>query len=347
MTVAAPRLHQKSHLDPVAAEAAPRVWYRASDGTTSRDGSPEALRAIVSSGEGTLWVDLDVRDRKQFALLEQVFSFHPLSIEDVTNPATRVKIEEFATHLFAIIRGVRFCEETPDDPYDVETYNLYFFLGKNFLVTAHSELSPSLDAVHERLERSPDLLARGVGRLMHATMDATVDAFFPVIDQLDTFVDSLEERVFAQFDQNAMRDIFSVKRLVLSLRRHLTPQREVFNVLSNRPSPLLPADMQIYYRDIYDHVLRITDSLDSFRDLLGSTMESYLSQVNNRLGTATKALSVVATFTLPFVVISGMWGMNFDVIPLAHDARGFLILVLFQALLGLTILAALRRKGIL
>lgn len=323
------------------------MWYRASDGTVSRDCSPEVLREIVNKGDGTLWVDLDVRDRKQFALLEQVFGFHPLSIEDVLNPASRVKIEEFASHLFAIIRGVRFCEETPDDPYDVETYNLYFFLGRNFLVTAHSELSPSLDTVHERIERSPDLLARGVGRLMHATMDATVDAFFPVVDQLDTFVDGLEERVFSKFDQDAMRDIFSVKRLVLSLRRHLTPQREVFNIFSNRPNPLLPPETQIYFRDIYDHVLRITDSLDAFRDLLGSTMESYLSQVNNRLGTATKTLSVVATFTLPFVVVSGMWGMNFDVIPFAHDVWGFLILVLFQAALGLSILAVLRRKGVL
>lgn len=334
-------------LAPSSAGAGPRVWFRAPDGEIGRDGSPQALREIVRGEQGTLWVDVDVRDRRQFELLEHVFGFHPLSIEDVLNPASRVKVEEYPGHLFAIIRGVRFCEETPDDPYDVETYNLYFFLGRNYLVTAHSEFSPSIDAVHERLERNPELLDRGAGRLMHAVMDATVDAFFPVMDQLDTFVDSLEERVFAKFDQHAMRDIFSVKRLVLSLRRHLTPQREVFNVLSNRPNLLLAAESQIYFRDIYDHVLRITDSLDSFRDLLASTMESYLSQVNNRLGSVTKALSVVATVSIPFVVVSGMWGMNFTSIPLSAHPYGFWIMLVLQLALGGFLLVLLRLRGVL
>src|SRR5205085_10544580 len=139
--------------------------------------------------------------------------------------------------------------------------------------------------------------------------------FFPIMDQIDTFVDGLEERVFANFDQNSLRDIFSVKRLVLSLRRHLAPQREVFNVLTNRPSTLLTQETQLYFRDVYDHVLRINDSLETYRDLLSSTLASYLTQVSNRLGSITKALSVVATISLPFVVVSGMWGMNFEGIP--------------------------------
>jgi magnesium transporter len=197
------------------------------------------------------------------------------------------------------------------------------------------------------LERNPDLATRGSDRLAHAVMDSAVDAFFPLLDQIDMFVDTLEQRVFENFDQESLRDIFGVKRTVLSLRRHLAPMREIFNTLSNRPSALLSPESQVYFRDIHDHVLRINDSLETFRDLLSSTMYSYLTQVSNRLGTATKGLSVFATLTLPFVVISGMWGMNFDKIPLAHHPYGFWILVGVQMAIGLTIFGVLRMKKLL
>ena len=168
----------------------------------------------------------------------------------------------------------------------------------------------------ERYEKNPELMGRGGDRLAHAVMDAAIDAYFPLLDKIDEFVDTLEQRVFARFDQSALRDIFAVKRLVLSLRRHLAPQREVFNILTNRPSALLSPESQVYFRDIYDHVLRINDSLETYRELLSSTLDSYLTQVSNRLGKVTKGLSVVATISMPFVIISGMWGMNFA----AHSA---------------------------
>jgi magnesium transporter len=182
---------------------------------------------------------------------------------------------------------------------------------------------------------------------MHAIVDQAVDAYFPIIDKLDEFMDSLEEKIYGTFDKEALREVFAVKRLVLSLRRHLAPERDALSVLTNRPSTLLTPDTQVYFRDIYDHVLRIYDSLENFRDLLSSTLDSYLTQVSNRLGMATKALGVVATFTLPFVVISGMWGMNFEHIPLHSHPHGFMILVFAQVSLGLLILAGLKWRKLL
>src|SRR6185503_18482949 len=166
-------------------------------------------------------------------------------------------------------------------------------------------------------------------------MDAAIDAYFPLLDQLDEFVDTLEHRVFEQFDQDALRDIFGVKRTVLSLRRHLAPQREVFNILTNRPSTLLSPESQVYFRDVYDHVLRITDSIDTYRDLLSSVLDSYLTQVSNRLGRVSKGLAVVATVSLPFVVVSGMWGMNVAHIPLANYPHAFWLMLVIQLGLGL------------
>ncbi len=160
-------------------------------------------------------------------------------------------------------------------------------------------------------------------------------------------MDGLESRVFKQFDQSALEDIFQVKRLVLTLRRHLSPQREVFNVLTNRPTPLLAPDSQVYFRDIYDHNLRINESLETYRDLLGSTLDSYLTQVSNRLGKITKGLSVIATVSIPFVVVSGMWGMNFAHIPLADVPNAFWYMLILQIVIAVALLVLLRMRKLI
>lgn len=320
----------------------PRSFSLEASGALRQDLTPRELCDVLAAGDRPLWVDVDVSNRHQVAVLEKVFGFHPLAIEDTLSPNSRVKLEEYPGYLFMIIRGVRFCDETSTDPYDLETYNLNFFLGANYLVTVHGEHSASIPGLMERVERAPDVLGRGVARLMHAIMDGAVDAYFPIIDQIDGFLDTLEDRVFVNFDQEALRDIFSVKRLVLTLRRHLSPQREVFNVLTNRPSALLTHDLQVYFRDIYDHVLRINDSLETYRELLSSTLDSYLTQVSNRLGLITKGLSVVATLSVPFVVVSGMWGMNFDVIPMSGTPYGFWLMMGLQLGIGLALVALMK-----
>jgi magnesium transporter len=149
------------------------------------------------------------------------------------------------------------------------------------------------------------------------------------------------------FEQEALRDIFSVKRLVLQLRRHVGPMREVFNILQNRPTPYLAAESQVYFRDVYDHVIRLTETLDSYRDLLSSTLDSYLTQVSNRMGMVTKGLTVVATLSVPFVVVSGMWGMNFASVPLATLPYGFWIMLAVQLGLGGGLLWVLNRRGLI
>ena len=327
---------------PALIDPPPRTIYRSPSGADVLDCHPRDIATLLAEG-GPLWVDIDTTVRTQHALLEKVFHFHPLAIEDTLNPKSRVKLEEYEGYLFVSIHGIAMAEET-EDPYDLTTSNLYCFLGPTYLVTVHTGPMPSIDRVASAIRRSPELLSRGVERVLHAVLDDTIDGFFPVLQQIDVFLDGLEERVFVEFDDTALRDIFNVKRLVLSLRRYLQPSREVLNVLTNRPSTLLSPDVQFYFRDIYDHVLRINDSLDTYRELLSSTMDSYLTQVSNRLATSTKGLSVVATMSLPFVVVSGMWGMNFAHVPLSNWPHGFWLLLVGQLGLGLALLYFLRRR---
>ena len=331
---------------PAADTSRPIVYYVDADGRLRRELSVSELADVIRTGKGELWVDMRVSSRQCVAMLDNVFSFHPLAVEDALNPMSRVKVDEYPAFLFAIVRGVRFVPET-DDPYDLETFNISFFLGPNYLVTVHGGESPAPEAVAERVIRHPDLLQRGAERVMHAIMDAAIDAYFPLLGQIDDFIDGVEERVFQKFDQTALNDIFHVKRVVLTLRRHLGPQREVFNVLSNRPTPLLAPDIQVYFRDIYDHNLRINESLETYRDLLGSTLDSYLTQVSNRLGNVTKGLSVVATISIPFVVVSGMWGMNFEHIPWSARPNAFWWMLALQIGIALVLLLILRLRKLI
>lgn len=327
------------------AEARWSCYHDPSGGLTTGLSAVE-MREKIESGAGTLWVDIDNREPAQMALLSDVFRFHPLAIEDSLNPESRVKFDEYHDFVILIVRTVAFIEAT-DDPYDIETVNFTCFLGRNYLVTVHGDHARPVDATIERLRMRPELAGAGAARLMHSVVDETVNAYFPILDQLDDFMDGLEERVFANFDQDSLREIFSVKRLVLSLRRHLAPERDVFSVLTNRPSALLSIETQVYYRDIFDHILRINDALETYRELLSNTLDSYLTQVSNRLGTITKALSMVATVSLPFVVVSGMWGMNFRSVPLADTSNGFWILLVIQIGLGALLLLILRWRKLL
>jgi len=321
----------------------PAIYFVDPEGKLRHDLKLAELSDVVKNRTGQLWVDIKSSDRQCEALLENVFAFHPLAIEDAQNPVTRVKVDEYPGFLFAIVRGVRF-DDSSEDPYDLDTFNISFFLGPNYLVTVHGGQSQAFDTVIDRIERHPDTLKRGADRVMHGIMDGAIDAYFPLLDKIDEFVDGLEQRVFKDFDREALHDIFQVKRLVVTLRRHLGPQREVFNVLASRPSALLHPEMQVYFRDVYDHMLRINDSLETYRELLSSTLDSYLTQVSNRLGSITKGLSVIATISIPFVVVSGMWGMNFMHIPLSDNPHAFWYMLVIQLVLAAVLLIWLRAR---
>ena len=308
----------------------------------ARCGAPvDEINRAIADEKGHLWVDIDICDPKQADILKGIKGLHPLAIEDALAANSRPKLEEFPGYLFLIIIGIRFHEHTPD-PYDLETFDLCFFIGPNYLITVHDGPSQTVDDVASRIEKNTDLLSRGTDRLAHAIMDGAIDEYFPLLDKIDDFVDTLEQRVVVQFDEKALPEIFAVKRLVLQIRRHVGPEREVFNILTNRPTKLLSPDSQIYYRDIYDHVLRINDSVETYRDLLSSVLDSYLTQVSNRLGRVTKGLSLIATLSIPFVVISGMWGMNFQHIPLSDYPHAFWLMLGLQLGVGILLVLILR-----
>jgi magnesium transporter len=321
----------------------PSSLYRRADGTVEHDISPMRMREIVQSGEGELWADIDSTNTHQHALLEKIFGFHPLSIEDTLSPGTRVKLEEYDRYLFVVVAGVR-VDAATTDPFDLETFNQYFFLGRNFLVTVHAIPSSSCAAMRERLMRSPDLLARGAGMTMHGIIDQAVDAYFPLVEQMGELVESLEQAVFEEFNENLIHQIFKAKRSAFAVRRHIGPLREVLNILTNRPTTYLRPDMQLYYRDVYDHTIRIMEWVDTMRDLLAGVIETYLSQTSNRMNRIMKQLSIVSTIALPLIVIGGIYGMNFSHLPLTDNPLGFWLTLVLMGGVSAALVFWLKRQ---
>jgi magnesium transporter len=321
----------------------PSSIYRRPDGTIEHDIAPMRMREIVQSGEGELWVDVDSTNTHQHALLEKIFEFHHLSIEDTLSPGTRVKLEEYERYLFVVVAGVRFDSATPD-PFDLETFNQYFFLGRNYLVTVHAMPSPSCGEMRERLMRNPDLLARGAESTMHGIIDQAVDAFFPLVEQMGDLVESLEEAVFQEFDEKLIHQIFKAKRAAFAVRRHIGPLREVLNILTNRPTTYIRPETQLYYRDVYDHTIRIMEWVDTTRDLLAGVIETYLSQTSNRMNRIMKQLSIVSTLALPLIVIGGIYGMNFAHLPLTDSPLGFWTTLGIMAVVSAVLVLWLKRQ---
>jgi len=329
--------------EPVRERGVPHSVYLKPDGQVEWNLRPPRLMEALREG-GRLWVDIDSNDRAQHALLEKVFGFHHLAIEDTLSPKTRVKLEEYGAYLFGVVAAVRLDHKT-EDPYDTETSNLYFFLGPSYFVTMHAAPTHAVDEVRERIMRSPDLLGRGIEMLAHGVLDVTVDDFLPIVDHVDDQVDRLEEQLFERYDEKAIQEIFKAKRLVVQLRRYLGPMREVLNIITNRPHGCISPQSQVYFRDVYDHTIRIVESIESMRDLLGSVLETYLTQQSNRMNRVMKQLSVVATISLPLVVVGGMFGMNFAGIPLAESGFGFLFGVGLQVVLAAAMFWYIRRRG--
>jgi magnesium transporter len=290
-----------------------------------------------------LWVDIDSASDEQFQLLSDLFHFHPLAVEDVRSPNCRVKLEEYEGCLFVVVRGVHFATETPE-PYDLKSQNLYLFLGPRFLVTAHAGPCEPAAISRERLLAAPDQLGRGVDRLAYHVIDTLVDGYFPLLDQIDLFVDELEDSIFSGGDGVLVEQIFDLKRALLVLRRQLAPMREVSSTLANRPSSYLRPETQIYLRDVYDHVVRQLESVETYRELVSGALETNLMVISNRMNEVMKALSVIATIVLPPTLLASIYGMNFEYLPGTRSPLGFWVAVVVMGAISLGFLGYVWRK---
>ena len=245
-------------------------------------------------------------DDADYRLLEETFKFHPLTIEDIQHQNQRPKLEEYPDYNFAVI----FQADWSGD--DVAFREHHLFIGPHYLITVHLEPAPVLTSLQDRIAKSPALTKGQPAFLTYLVIDALVDATFPVLERIDDTVDQMEDDIIAKAAPDSLDRIYHLKHSVTELRRYLGAQRDLFQRLITHGIHLQQQDMTLYYRDVYDHIVRQYETVDSLRDLLTSAMDVYLSTVSNRLNQTTKALTVIASLFLPLSFLTGFYGMNFQ-----------------------------------
>ncbi len=298
--------------------------YLSEAGTVQLLTTLEDIRAAHLTAQGKLWLHIaNYSPEEAHTILHDLFNFHPLAIEDTLSTGYQPpKVDDFDSYLFIIVHAILNLEHSKT----LETTEINCFLGQNYLVTACSETDlPALAQVRERTKRDCRLIERGLDFLLHAILDAIVDEYLPLLDQIDEEVDSLEDSIILNPKPQNLRRILELKHTILTLRRITSPQREVMLRLSRNEFTLIEERTLIYFRDIYDHLVRLNDLTENVRDVVTGAMDTYLSVSSNKLNEVMKALTIVSTIFLPLTLITSLYGMNFDVMPELHWRYGYLM----------------------
>ena len=269
----------------------------------------EQFRELLTKDEGLLWVDIQNEPRETVErLLREVFGFHPLAIDDALHETHIPKLDDWGAYLYVVLHGVVSNQQEADG---FDTSEIDIFAGSRYIVTYQNRPVPAVDRVWELVQRDQRSLGRGVGRLLYRIIDETEADYMPLLDSIDEVLSRSEDEIFARPDPSVLAEVFALKRSLLRLRRAIAPQREVINKLARGDFGQFSAEDQMYFRDVYDHLVRLNDILESLRDLVGSALEIYLSVVSNRLNEVLKTLTIITTLFMPLSFIAGFFGMNF------------------------------------
>jgi magnesium transporter len=280
------------------------------DGSTAPVDEP-SIKDALAAGK-LLWLDFRPADPDGIALLRDEFKLHPLAIDAVSEFGQRPKVEDFGNVVYLVSYGLT-------GPGKDDLTEVHIFIAKDYLITIRKDGCHALDQLWDRLGRLGGLAAgTGTGRptrliLLHHIMDSLIDSFFPRLSDLDDHIDELQEQIFAKTSNAQLAELFNMQRWLVNVRKLVAPQRDMMAALVSGmvELPGMTADSDPYLRDLYDHTVRISDQIDSYRDLLSNGMSAYLSMVSNNLNEVMKQLAIIATIFLPLSFLTGFFGQNF------------------------------------
>jgi magnesium transporter len=267
-----------------------------------------AVTDLVSSG-ASFWLDLDGVDEETSSLLCDTFRFHPLAVEDAEHFGQRPKIDEFDDFTYFVVHGA-----LTDGS---GTSEMHIFFMQHSVVTVHHGECPALADVYKRIARRHNVGdASPQVTLLYMIVDCLVDSFFPVLSNFDDRIDELEDEILRQPTEAQLGVLFEMQRALINMRKVVTPQRDMFAALASGvvQLPGMTAEGERYFRDLYDHLIRIADVVDSYRDLLSGVMDTHVSTVSNRLNVVMKQLTIIATIFLPLSYLTGFFGQNFSLL---------------------------------
>jgi magnesium transporter len=305
-----------------------RVFMKRADGSISNDASTEALAGAVRDCQSVFWLDMVKPTDEEYALLDEVFGFHPLAIEDASQYSQRPKIESYQ-HLGDVCQQGYFFMvfHAPDletFKEKLRTKEIDMFMSERYLVTIHEDEIRTINDLAGRAETDARVvLDPGIDMLLHSLLDHITDAYMPILDYLGEALDDLEDRALHEPTNEVLTEISAKKRELLNLRRIVGPQREVLAMLTRGEVPFVRMEARAYFRDVQDHLNRTVETVELYRDLVLGARDIYLSSISNNLNQIMKTLTIISVIALPMTVVTSFFGMNFEALPGIHSWWGF------------------------
>jgi magnesium transporter len=273
------------------------------------DISPAEFPRLIRDRRGVLWVDFIGETPEVAEPILRSLGFHPLAIDDALQETHTSKVDDWGDHLYIVFNVLNYKQENGSFVSEIDELDV--FLGKNYIITHHDQLLPAIEDAWSACQRDVRHVHDGPDHLLYRIVDSLVMSYMPIIDQIDAQVDQIEDQVFDRPRPDTLEHIFALKRLLLTMRRILLPQREVLNKLSRDDYRVIDPKDRIFFRDIYDHLVRLHDLNENLRDLVGGVLDSYLSVTNNRMNEVMKTLTIITTLFMPITFVTGFFGMNF------------------------------------
>ncbi|MSQ26363.1 MAG: magnesium/cobalt transporter CorA [Dehalococcoidia bacterium] len=300
----------------------------------------EEYAGIIASGRGVLWVDMESpKQVEAVEVLTSIFKFHPLSVEDCFHPLQYSRVDVYRDYVFVIAHGLKSNREQR-----VKTVELDFYVGANYLVTFRDEPMAAVEALTQTVVKDSSRIARGADWLAHALLDALVDGYLPVIEAMEDRLETLEVAALENPGRETLADVLAAKRDVGRVHRAALPLREVISRISREELAQIKPATRVYFRDVYDHLVRVTEASEVMREVAEGALTIYAMSQNNRTNDVIKALSILATVALPALLVSSIYGMNFTHMPELDWRYGYLYALLTTGGISGSLLLILKYK---
>ncbi len=297
----------------------------------------EELAKHASSRNKKIWIDIINPVKDEFKKLKEIFKLHPLTVEDCLKKGrTRVKIERFDDYLFVVIYGISDTKRL---------YELDFIIGRNFVISNHFEAVESFNKLKRNDDKISTIMSRGPDFILHKLIDLEIDRYLELLAKYEDIIEKLEKNVLEEPNQQLVSRIFKLRKTFMRIRRIANLQKEKLLELAREKYPFISERLRPYFRDVFDHMLAVTETITIYREQLSGALELYLSTSSNKTNEVMKTLTVIASIMLPLSLIAGIYGMNFDNLPELHWKYGYTFALSLMAAVAIGLLFYFKRKG--
>ncbi len=321
-----------------------RILYRHRSGSALAELPLDQLHSAINDNQLTLWIDIHAAAHDEAkSILEDIFHFHPLAIEDAIKDMHVPKVDDYGSYLYIVYHTI----SAGDTRMDLHTDEIDCFLGSNYLITLRDSGCATIDKSWSLEYHRRNGLAKGPAILLYELLDKQTDNYAPLIQKFEEQLEELGDAIFRQNGASqrlALDDLLTAKSSALRLHRILFPQRELMLRLSSTTFAQIPNETRVYFRDVYDHYLQLSDLTQSMRDLATSTIETHLALASNRMNEIMKVLTVISTIFMPLSFVAGVFGMNFKYMPELSSVWGYPLALLVMAVIACIMLYYFRQR---